>query len=165
PKLLNPDLPDDLVRIIMRCLETNPGQRYQSAGEILNDLESGHASLPPRGTRTPLAQISLTLSARQRRYIAFAAGAVLLAAGFFAVPKTRNIILGRKRATSAAVTSKEEQPNSIAVLPFRVLGDPSKLQYVAEGLNEAISAKLSTLKEARLAPPSAVDKIDQQQPI
>src|ERR1700721_3148969 len=35
PKLVNPSLPDWLVRIIMRCLEKDPEARYQNAYEIL----------------------------------------------------------------------------------------------------------------------------------
>lgn len=41
PKLANPELPDYLVNIIMRCLEKNPDQRYQHARDILVDLERG----------------------------------------------------------------------------------------------------------------------------
>ena len=166
PKLLNPDLPDHLVQIIMRCLETNAAQRYQNAEDILKDLESGHTSVRSPGLQRPLAQISSRvsdrLSGRKRWYVALVGGAVLLAATLFAIPETRNIILGHQRASSAAAIG-HGQPKSIAVLRFRVLGDSNKLQYVAEGVNEAVSAKLSTLREVRLAAPSAVDKVDQNQ--
>jgi len=43
----------------------------------------------------------------------------------------------------------------VAVLPFRVLGDPSSLGYVADGLVEAMSAKLFQLKDVRLASSTA----------
>src|SRR5580700_7521654 len=39
PKLIKPDLPNWLVRIIMRCLERDVADRYQSAYEILADLQ------------------------------------------------------------------------------------------------------------------------------
>src|SRR5580658_2086578 len=39
PKLINADLPNWLVRIIMRCLEKDVADRYQSAYEILADLQ------------------------------------------------------------------------------------------------------------------------------
>ncbi len=39
PKTLNPDVPDYLVNIIMRCLEKDPAQRYQHARDILVDLD------------------------------------------------------------------------------------------------------------------------------
>src|SRR5208282_3574631 len=37
PKLLRPDLPNWLVKIIMRCLERDPNDRYQNSYEILAD--------------------------------------------------------------------------------------------------------------------------------
>ena len=41
PKLVNPLLPNWLVRIIMRALERDPAARYQNAYEILADLQGG----------------------------------------------------------------------------------------------------------------------------
>jgi serine/threonine-protein kinase len=35
---LHPDIPDDLQRIVMRCLEKSPEDRYASAGELEQDL-------------------------------------------------------------------------------------------------------------------------------
>ena len=41
PRRLNPDLPEYLARIIQKCLERDVAQRYQSAREILADLDAG----------------------------------------------------------------------------------------------------------------------------
>jgi serine/threonine-protein kinase len=38
PRSLNPRLPAELEAIILRCLEKQPGRRYQSVGDILKDL-------------------------------------------------------------------------------------------------------------------------------
>ncbi|HEY5656679.1 MAG TPA: protein kinase [Myxococcota bacterium] len=40
PREFNADLPDFLVRIIERCLSKDPGERYQSSREILEELKS-----------------------------------------------------------------------------------------------------------------------------
>ena len=40
PKELYPELPDYLVRIILRCLERDAELRYQQARDVLQDLES-----------------------------------------------------------------------------------------------------------------------------
>ena len=50
PKLIKPDLPNWLVKIIMRCLERNPDGRYQNAYEILADLQGDRGSA---AVRTP----------------------------------------------------------------------------------------------------------------
>ena len=39
PRLYSPELPEGIFRILMRCLEKHPGQRYQSAGTLGDDLE------------------------------------------------------------------------------------------------------------------------------
>ncbi len=50
PQLVVPDLPDSITAIIMRCLEKDLPRRYQSAGEILRDLEAGSATRAPEGS-------------------------------------------------------------------------------------------------------------------
>ena len=50
----------------------------------------------------------------------------------------------------------------IAVLPFRVLGADNSLNYVADGLNEALSAKLFQLSDVRIASASAASKANDQ---
>ena len=43
PKRLNPEIPDYLARIIQKCLERDADLRYQSAEELLRDLDAGIA--------------------------------------------------------------------------------------------------------------------------
>jgi tetratricopeptide (TPR) repeat protein len=50
----------------------------------------------------------------------------------------------------------------IAVLPFRVLGDTNSLGYVADGIGEALSAKLFQLSDVKIASPSEADKQNDQ---
>ncbi|MFN7974929.1 MAG: serine/threonine-protein kinase [Acidobacteriota bacterium] len=40
PRALNPEVPDWLERVVMRCLEKDPERRYQWASEVLQDLEA-----------------------------------------------------------------------------------------------------------------------------
>jgi serine/threonine-protein kinase len=39
PKSINSNIPDVLVGVILKCLEKNPANRYQSAKEILEELK------------------------------------------------------------------------------------------------------------------------------
>jgi tetratricopeptide (TPR) repeat protein/TolB-like protein len=157
PKLLNPDLPDYVVRIIMRCLEKDPARRYQHAGEILADLDA---------QRTPSRSLSLQITLpkpTRRGWKWLVAGAViLLALGAFAV---RNITL-RPRSPAPSPSKSIAAPSQaryVAVLPFRVLGDQASLGYISEGLVEALSAKLFQLKDLRVASAAAVEKASKQQ--
>src|SRR5579859_3037786 len=166
-KLVNPALPDYVARVIMHCLEKDPANRYQSAKEILADLDAGRSpSLSTASTRT----VHITLPTVEKHWLYAAGAGVLLLIGlFFAIPKTRHWIFPTSNvgtiAPGANGLSTSSQAKFIAVLPFRVLGDQSSLGYVADGLVEAMSAKLFQLKDVRLASSTAAAKIDPKTPL
>lgn len=58
PRLLNPNLSEALDRIIRRCLEKDPGMRYQTARDLLADLKIAEreGSLPVAGYVKPSAR-------------------------------------------------------------------------------------------------------------
>ena len=61
PHDLNPDLPPELCRILCHALEKDPASRYQSAGEMLMDLENCGYSISPRLASRSVAQLMNTL--------------------------------------------------------------------------------------------------------
>jgi eukaryotic-like serine/threonine-protein kinase len=163
PRQVNPELPDYLVQIILRCLETEPGQRYQSAREILDDLESAQPSRPFPSRPLP------TVPARRTTRKFWYAGAGILALAlltFLALPTVRKLL--RPRASSAQ-SSRGIPPASqgkyLALLPFRVIGDKNALGYVSDGLVEATAAKLFQMKDIHLASPTAVQSVNVDQPL
>ena len=163
-KLVSPELPDHVAQVIMHCLEKDPANRYQNAREILADLDAGRSpSLPPSSSTTRTVQINLPIL-EKRWWYAAGTGTVLLLVLFFAIPKTRHWIFPASDVGALAPRTNgapsTAQAKFIAVLPFRVLGDQSSLGYVADGLVEAMSAKLFQLKDIRLASATAAAKID-----
>jgi serine/threonine protein kinase len=89
-KLVNPALPDYMARVIMHCLEKDPANRYQSAEDILADLDAGRS---PSLTGTRTLQINLPV-VEKRWWYAAGGGMLLLVGLFFAIPKTRHWVLG-----------------------------------------------------------------------
>jgi tetratricopeptide (TPR) repeat protein len=168
-KHVNPALPDYVARVIMHCLEKEPANRYQSAKEILADLEAGRSpSLPPTSSSTRTVQINLPVV--EKRWLYAAGGGMLLLVGLFlAIPKTRHWVFGAPTVgTSTSGTDglpSISQAKFVAVLPFRVLGDQASLGYVADGLVEAMSAKLFQMKDVRLASSTAAAKTDPKTPL
>jgi serine/threonine-protein kinase len=152
PELVIPDLPSYLSRICLKCLEKEPAQRYQSANEILVDLEFKHA---PTQTRT--VQITLPVISKKLSVISGSA-LILLFAGLLAIPPVRDFIFRHKPAEPTSGIPSLKEGKFVAVLPMRVLGNQSSLNYVADGLVEALSAKLFQLHDMHTASASEVQK-------
>jgi len=153
PKTMNPDLPDYLVNIIMRCLEKDPAQRYQHARDILVDLDRADSALPD--TIAPATLPSAPPRWKKPAVWAAAAAVLLAAAISVGVPKFRQSLFGSKTASTGVAAGAKY----VAVLPFRVNGDDVSLQYTADGIVDALSAKLFQLKDVHLASPTAAAKV------
>jgi tetratricopeptide (TPR) repeat protein/TolB-like protein len=149
PKEINPDLPDYLVKVILGCLETKPERRYQSAAEILRDLDAEKAQSRSRSVRIELP------GPAEKPWLWAVMGVVLLAVISLAIPAVRHRIFGAPQTNDATNVPATAAQKYIAVLPFRVLGEEAQLTYIAEGLVEGLSAKLFQLKDVRVASATA----------
>jgi serine/threonine-protein kinase len=174
-KLVNPAIPDNVARIIMHCLEKEPADRYQTAREIIADIDAGRSPKMSvtsmyRSASSTGRSVQITLPTRPARWMYVAAGGVVLVATFFAVPETRHLLFKPTAATTAVAVGANGLPSLaqgkfVAVLPFRVLGDPANFGYLADGLGDALSGKLSQLDGVRVTSREAAQKADQKQPL
>lgn len=176
-KLANPAIPDNVARIIMHCLEREPADRYQTAREIIADIDAGRSpemsvTSMYRPASSAGRSVQITLPTRPTRWMYVTAGGLVLVATFFAVPKTRHFVFKPREATTAGVVAvapnglpSMAQGKFVAVLPFRVLGDQTTVGYLADGLEDALSAKLSQLGGLRVTSRDAAQKADQKQPL
>ena len=164
PKELNPDLPDWLVRVVMKCLERNPDHRYQNAADLLADLQHQFA---PAQTKSGAVAIDIRRvevempGAKLGLWIAIAI-VVIAAAITLGVPSLRHRLFGEGAKTTGATAV---QTKHIAVLPLRVIGDASALGYIGDGVVDALTAKLFQLKEVQIAAPSAVARVKPDTPL
>jgi tetratricopeptide (TPR) repeat protein/TolB-like protein/predicted Ser/Thr protein kinase len=177
-KLVNPNVPDNVAEIIMHCLERDPAERYRGAKEIISDIDehrgpemsstSMYRTTPSgAGSRT----VQITVPAKPPVWLYLAGGILLLGGLFFAVPATRHLVV--KPAAETETVSVEgakglpplSQGKYVAVLPFRVIGGDTSIEYVAEGLGEALSAKLFQLKGVHVASSDDNGKMDTKAPL
>jgi TolB-like protein/Tfp pilus assembly protein PilF/predicted Ser/Thr protein kinase len=141
PGRLNPDLAPKLEDIILKCLEKEPENRYQSAKEVAVDLRRLVDS----------SKVALTVSPPRGRY-GVAAGviaAVLLIGMFVGL----NFGGWRERFFKRAAPGLIE---SLAVLPLENLsGDPQQ-DYFADGMTEAVITEVAQISELRVTSRTSV---------
>jgi len=132
--------PPGLEAVIMRCLEKRPADRWQTADELLGQLEPLAAS---SGATTPVATRPVEAAARPHgpgRRISLAA--VALGLGFLI---GLGVLFGwlRTRPHTGTVSKR------LAVLPFENLGGPEN-EYFADGITDAVRGKLTALPGLRV---------------
>src|SRR5262249_45441028 len=149
--------------IIMRCLEKDLARRYQNAGEILRDLETGRPAPTPDVPKAPepVAVPVARAEPRRRRWLIGVGAAALVVAGALAIPGVRNVIV--RRPSGGVVTPAQQK--YMAILPFRAAGDDAALKYQAEGVVESLSAKLFQLKNVHLASAAAVETASKKESV
>src|SRR5258707_2221212 len=134
-ELVIPYLPPYLSRICLKCLEKEPANRYQSASEILVDLEFKHA---PTHTRT----VQITLPAISKKLSLISGSAlILLVAGLLAIPQVRDFVFRHKSAEASSGIPSLKQGKFVAVFPLRGVCGQASLCYVSDRLVGAPSSK------------------------
>ncbi|TAM84542.1 MAG: hypothetical protein EPN47_00010 [Acidobacteria bacterium] len=143
PAALNPAVPEELDRIIKKCLEKDSRLRYQTASDFGADLER----LKRKTGATPAAQPPATRSPQhelpnRRVRIAIAALLMLVAAASGTLVWWK---LHRVHAPPQGVRIR-----SIAVLPLANLsGDPQQ-QYLADGMTDELITELAKTSGLRV---------------
>ena len=134
----NYEVPSELERIIRKCLEKDPGRRYQATSELVVDLEN----LKRDSQSVGLTNTSLrTREAKRGKRLLFG-GALLLAllgVGLF-------LFLRNERSKN----NDRQSIQTIAVLPFANSGGDQSSEYLSDGITESIINSLSQLPRLRV---------------
>ena len=139
PRTLNPQIPEDLDRIILKCLEKSREKRYRSAEEILIDLARVEQSLPttahPLPVRKPLTSKEITVRLPSRK-VWIPAAAVLLALVAFLVWQF--------------IPEKAGAGRTIAVIGFKNQTGDAGLDYLREAIPHLLITSLEQSKRLRV---------------
>jgi tetratricopeptide (TPR) repeat protein/tRNA A-37 threonylcarbamoyl transferase component Bud32 len=156
-------VPRSLSAIVSRCLERDPENRYHSAVELLQQLTTWEAN--PNISAEKLSQMIAHPIVRRSRFSVdlpgkswmWIGGAVLVVA--LAIFAGRNLLNHAVPGTQATVQGipSLKQGKYVAIMPMKLVGDQKALGYVADGIEEALAAKLFQLKEVHVASSDAVD--------
>lgn len=128
PGDLRADVPPALNRIVQRALAKPPGERYQTAQELVSDLEALIAG-------SQLSRKTQRFATRKVRKWLAGIGSVV------AIAVVGLILFGRP---------PEEKPNSLAVLPFVNIAKNPDFEYLCDGLAETLTGQFHLLPNLKV---------------
>jgi serine/threonine protein kinase/Tfp pilus assembly protein PilF len=145
PKKFNPDIPDDLNRIILKCLEKDKKNRYQNTEELFRDLIEVEKSLPTTGHAIPkrksITSREITVKFQLKKMIlpAFILLA-LIAVG----------IVGWRYFFGGAAFASPNDMESMAVIHFENQTGDSAYDYLEEAIPNLLITSLEQSKSFRV---------------
>ena len=151
PVRLNPDVPEQLEKIIEKCLEKDQRIRYQTAIELRVDLKRLQIELSePAADGDPVREED---TPRRRSYwVPALAGGVLVI-----------VLLGLAFLGPFSSVPPSEPIDSIAVLPIENRTNDPELNFLAEGITQGAIHRLSQLEQLnRVVPGVAMERFREQ---
>jgi serine/threonine-protein kinase len=141
PKQLNPNIPEDLSGVILKCLEKDKAYRYQNAAELRSELEKIEKGIPtterviPEKKAFTSKEITVTFGLKKVLLPIVAAALLVIAAAVIwqIIPK---------KGTAPAAAPKK----SIAVLPFEDLSQARNNEYLCDGISETLINALTNIE-------------------
>ncbi|MBN1222935.1 MAG: protein kinase [Candidatus Aminicenantes bacterium] len=142
PKELNAQVQEDLNRVILRCLEKNKETRYQSAGEMLSELENIEKGIPTAEwvitERKPLTSREITITLGLKRL--FIPVLVLIAVVLI------GLFVWHPWSIKKAVSSTPSDKPSLAVVYFENNTGDEELDNWGKGISDLLITDLMQSK-------------------
>jgi TolB-like protein/Flp pilus assembly protein TadD len=124
----------ELERIVAKCLQKNPEERYQTAADLIADLKhlrrTGGELVLPSSEKRAGSNLNKMRWVVIALFIAVIVALVLIFKPFSSMP--------------------EQNKKSIAVLPFKNLSDSREDEYFSDGITEDIIAQLSKVSDLKV---------------
>jgi serine/threonine protein kinase/predicted Zn-dependent protease len=147
PKDFNAQIPDDLSRMIHKCMEKNKETRYQNAGEVLAELDSIEKGIPSTERKIPKKK---PITSREIT-VTFGLKKLLIPALIVVALVIVGVIIWRPWSKKAAVPIPSGKP-SIAVMYFENNTGDESLDHWRKALSDLLIADLSQSKYLTVLP-------------
>jgi len=145
PKEINPQIPDDLSGLILKCMQKDKENRYQEAGELLTELNNIEQGIPTSDRmapkRKPITSREITVTFGLKKLFI---PALIVVALVITV-----LIIWQPWSQKETVPIPSDKP-SIAVLSFDDLSPQKDQEYLCDGFAESIINALTKVEGLRV---------------
>ncbi|HEX6159426.1 MAG TPA: protein kinase [Thermoanaerobaculia bacterium] len=149
---VDPSFPAAASKVISKLLQKEVGDRYQTAHELLEDLEAIDTPTMRMQSQTSRTTLGRTIrrGSRTARVAVTTAAALVVASSIYLVQRGTG-------TTSADPTPVPPPPiRSMAVLPLRNIANNVSDEFLSVGVADALVTKLQTIPSLQVRPTSAV---------
>jgi serine/threonine-protein kinase len=143
-----PDVPPEVIAIVRRCMMKQPEDRYQTAGELAEDLRGALAGLPRLSTpvpRPPSAPVEADGDG-----LLTAIGRWLVPAALLALVLLALMFTYRRRGGTTPADAAGPYNASVAILPFDNIGGTQADEYFGEGITDEIISQLAQVESLKV---------------
>ncbi len=140
PEMLNPQIPEGLSRVILKCMEKDKDKRFQDAGEVRSELERIEKDLPATARALPLKRPASS----KEITVSFAPKKMVVPTLVFIALIAAGIGIWRIFLRKTSASSGGDRP-SIAVLPFEDISPQKSQAHICDGMMSAVITKLNHL--------------------
>jgi tetratricopeptide (TPR) repeat protein/TolB-like protein len=146
PSALNPRITPGLDRIILKALEKEPEQRYQSARELKVALDSVQTTMPAAAAERPRSLVAVTVGVLA---LVAVAGAIL---GLNLWGTRDRLWPARAAGNGAAVVTPVKARQAIAVLGFKNVSGRPDDAWLSTALSEMTTTELAAGEQLQTIP-------------
>ncbi|GAF74993.1 unnamed protein product, partial [marine sediment metagenome] len=145
PRELNTQIPEDLSRVILTCMEKDREKRYQSAGEVRSELIRIEKGIPsteriiPKRKPITSKEITVTFGLKKLFIPALVIIGLIIA-----------VVIILQLLPQKETVPVPSYKHSIAVLPFDDLSPQKDQEYFCDGLAEELINRLNNIESLRV---------------
>jgi serine/threonine-protein kinase len=150
------EVSEELDRIIGKCLQKNPEDRYQHVDDLIVDLRRVKRDSESKITPSQKDSLNKKLTKSKKPLllsIFLLSTAIIVVVGYFLI---NQIILEDK--PESVLQGQDQWENSIAVLPFDDLSPEGDQEWFCDGMTEQIITNLSKIKRLKVIGRTSVMK-------
>ena len=146
PKEINAQIPEDLSRVILKCLEKDKDKRYQSAGEVRSELENIEKGIPTTEIEVPKRkpitskEITVTFGLKKLFIPAIVIVALIIAA----------VIIWQVLPEREAIPVAPSDKPSLAIMYFENNTGDENLDHWRKGISDLLITDLTQSKYLRV---------------